>query len=101
MQKTKKGLMAGEKRGEAGWEKGERRRPGGGRRETEPPVQVEAGASGRSHLGEGVWVVTTTSTAQQRQKWKQILALSQVFQPCTVPLLKSFHRRRSFFLVTG
>ena len=47
----------------------------GGRRETEPPVQVEAGASGRSHLGEEVWVVTIDReaskgkhpTAQQRR----------------------------------
>ena len=56
----------------------------GGRRETEPPVQVEAGASGRSHLGVGVWVATTereTSTAQQRQKWKQILAYNIISVP--------------------
>ena len=47
----------------------------GGRRETEPPVQVEAGASGRSNLGEEVWVVTTDreplkgehTTAQKRR----------------------------------
>ena len=60
----------------------------GGRRETEPPVQVEAGASGRSHLGVGVWVATTeweTSTAQQRQKWKQILA----YNITSVPALYS------------
>ena len=61
---------------------GKRVRLGGGR---EPPVQVEAGASGRSHLGEGVWVVTTTSTAQQRQKWKQILA----YNITSVPALYS------------